>query len=173
MSAQLKELQPYEAWEDIQRRSFAAVAAGFVIVGILQAAGASPVLYRNTLAPASGMMTAFLAALIVSVAYYHGCWKLGIYGAILSLAGPWSLNLLWIRLSGRSLIYPTIALGLLGIVSVHLIHRRLSGPRWVDVEDEEIRRLMEHMDSNFTWVDRVTWLCLTSAVIILLILLLR
>jgi hypothetical protein len=173
MSTQLKELQPYEAWEDIQRRSFAAAAAGFVVAGTFQAAGAIPVVYRDSLAPASGILTAFLAAQILSVAYYHGRWRLGICGAALSLMLPYSLDLLWIRLSGRSLIYPMIVLGLLGTYCVHVIHRKLSGPMWVDVYDEELRSLMENVDSNITWVERVTWLCFVAAAILLIILLVR
>jgi hypothetical protein len=122
------------------------------------------------------MVSAFLMALILSVAYYHKRQSLGICGAILALMLPYTVNLLWIRLSGRSLIYPAIALVLLGVFSVHQIHRRLSGPQWVDNDDEEIRIMMgemEEIDSNFTWMDRVTWLCFAGAVIVLLILLIR
>jgi hypothetical protein len=173
MSTHLKELPPYEAWGDIERRSFAAASAGVVVAGVLQAAGAIPVVYRDSLTPASGVSTGFLAALVLSVAYYHRRWKLGICGAAASLILLYSLNFLWIRLSGRSLIYPTVALGLTGIFTMHFIHRRLSGPRWVDVLDEEIRSLMERADSNMTWKDRVTWLCLAVALIMLIILLAR
>jgi hypothetical protein len=176
MDIQLKQLPPSEAWEDIERRSMAAAVAGFFAVATLQTAAPIPPPYRDSLATVSGMVSAFLIALILSVAYYHKRWSLGICGTTLAVMLPYTANILWIRLSGRSLIYPTIALVLLGIFCMHRIHRRLSGPRWVDNDDEEIRIMigeMEDIDSSFTWMDRVTWLCFVGAVIVLLILLIR
>jgi len=154
-------------------RSVAFGVAGFFVVGALQAAGATPTIYRDTLAPVSGMVSAFLMALTLSVAYYHKRWMVGIGGATLFLVLPLVINMLWIKVSGRSLIYPTIAVGLLGIFGLQTIHRRMSGPRWVDPTDEELQNLMADVDSNFTWVDRVTWLCFAGGAIGLLILLAR
>jgi len=76
-------------------------------------------------------------------------------------------NLLWVRISGRSLIYPMIVVGLLGIISLRAVHRSISGPHWEDPIDRELRDLMEDIDSNITWKDRVTWLCFAAAAIML------
>jgi len=154
-------------------RSVAFGVAGFFIAGALQAVGAIPPMYREVLVPVSGMLSAFLIGLTLSVAYYHKHWKLGIGGAALFLILPFVTNLLWVRISGRSLIYPTIALGLLGVFGLQAIHRRISGPHWVDPMDEELRQMIEDKDPNFTWVDRVTWLCFVGGAIVLLILLVR
>ena len=87
---------------------------------------------------------------------------------------PYFLNLVWIKLSGRSLIYPVATLVILGGVSVELIHRKISGPRWDgDIEDEVLKEFIADFDSNVTWKDRVTWLCFAGAAILLLILLVR
>ncbi len=144
--------------------------AGFFVVGALQTAGTNPTIYWDTLAPVSGMVSAFLIALTLSVAYYHKRWMVGIAGAALFLMLPLVINLLWVRISGWSLLYPTIAVGLLGIFGLQAIHRRMSGPRWVDPMDEELRNLIADVDSNFTWMDRVTWLCFAGGAIALLIL---
>ena len=67
-----------------------------------------------------------------------------------------------------------IALGFLGILALHEIHRKISGPRWDgEIEDEVLREFIAQVDSNVTWKDRVTWLCFAGSVILLLILLLR
>ena len=154
-------------------RSVAFAVAGFFIVGALQAVGAISPMYRDSLAPVSGLASAFLIALTLSLAYYHKRWMLGIGGATLFLILPLVTNLLWVRVSGRSPIYPTILLGLLGVFGLQAIHRRISGPKWVDPMDEELRSLMVEVDSKFTWVDRVTWLCFACGAIVLLILLVR
>ena len=154
-------------------RSVAFGAAGFFVIGALQAAGAIPTIYRDTLAPVSGMVSTFLVALTLSVAYYHKRWTLGIGGAALFLILPLLTNLLWVRVFGQSLIYPTIVVALLGIFGLQAIHWRISGPQWEDPMDAELRNLMEHSDANITWKDRVTWLCFAVAAIVLLILLLR
>jgi len=173
MSTRFKELRPFEAWNDAEMRSVAFGVAGFFVVGALQAAGALPTIYRDTLAPVSGMVSAFLIALTLSVAYYHKRWMLGIGGAAFFLILPLVTNLLWVRISGRSLIYPMIVVGLLGIISLRAVHRSISGPHWEDPIDRELRDLMEDIDSNITWKDRVTWLCFAAAAIMLLILLVR
>ena len=171
MSTQFKELPPFEAWEDAEMRSVAFGVAGFFMVGALQAAGVISPMYRDTLAPASGMVSAFLIALTLLLVYYHERWILGIGGAALFLILPLVTNLLWVRISDRSLIYPLIVLGMFGIFGLQAIHRKISGPQWVDPLDEELRDMMEDKVSNFTCVDRVTWLCFASGAIVLLILL--
>jgi hypothetical protein len=79
--------------------------AGFVFVGALQAAGAVPAIYRQTLAPASGSLAAFLTALTLFVAYYHDRWSFGVLGAVLTLTLPYSINLAWIRFTGRCALH--------------------------------------------------------------------
>jgi hypothetical protein len=173
MGTQLRELRPREVWEDAELRSIAAGVAGFFIVGAFQA-GAVPIAHRGTLAPASGMVSAFLMTLTLLIAYYHKNWKFGIAGGVLGLILPFSVNLLWVKLSHFSLIYPTIALVVLGVTTVQLVHRSVSGPLLEDdVEEALIEAFIENMDSNFTWKDRVIWLCFTGGVIVLLILLTR
>jgi len=49
----------------------------------------------------------------------------------------------------------------------------ISGPQWEDPMDKELLSMMEESDSNFTWVDRVTWFCFAGGAIVLLILLAR
>ena len=159
-------------------RSVAFGVAGFFVVGALQASGAIPAIYRDTLAPVSGMVSAFLMALALSVAYYHKRWMLGVGGAALFLILPFVTNLSCVRISGRSLIYPTIVVGLLGVCCLRETHRKISGTRWEDPLDEELRHLMADLDSKLlgwieSWVDRVTWLCFAGGAIILLILFLR
>jgi hypothetical protein len=84
------------------------------------------------------------------------------------------VSILWARLSGRSLIYPMITFGFLGILILATIHRKISGPRWDgDSEDEVLKEFIAEMDSNITWKDRITWLCFAGAAILLLIFLLR
>jgi len=88
-----------------------------------------------------------------------------------SLTLPFFVNILRARYLGHSLAYPTVALGFLGALVLWAEHRKISGPQWGgDIEDELIKNLAEDMDSNFTWKDRVTWLCFASGAILLLIL---
>jgi hypothetical protein len=174
MGTPLKKLGASEAFDDSVGRSIAAGAGGFLVFGSLQAAGAFPTIYRESLFVASGMLTAFLMTLTLSLAYYHRRWKLGVGGAMLSLILPFFVNILWARFLGHSLVYPTVALVFLGALVLWAAHRKISGPQWDgDVEDELIKNLAEDMNSNFTWKDRVTWLCFASGAILLLILLLR
>ena len=175
MGTQLTQMRPSEVWEEAERRSIAMGFAGFFVVGAFQAAGVLPIIDRQTLGPISGTVSAFLTSLTLLIAYYHKSWRLGITGTALSLILPFSVNLLWIRLSHLSLIYPTVALVLLGVISVHLAHRSISGPQLLEDEGEEelIRIFIEEMDSNFTSKDRVIWLCFTAGLILVLVLLLR
>jgi hypothetical protein len=174
MGTPLRQLGPSEALQDSERRSFAAGAAGFLVFGCLQTARVFPTTYRESLFIASGMLAAFLTTLTLSLAYYHRRWKLGVGGAMLFSILPFFVNILWARFSGRSLIYPMIALGFLGILILATIHRKISGPRWDgDIEEEVFKEFITHVDSNVTWKDRVTWLCFAGAAILLLILLFR
>lgn len=174
MGTPLRQLGPSEAFHDSEGRSFAAGAIGFLVFGCLQAAGAFPTVYRESLFVASGMLAAFLTTLTLSIAYYHRRWKLGVCGAILFFLLPFFVNILWARFSGRSLIYPTIAIGFVGILILATIHRKISGLRWDgDIEDEVLKAFIADVDSNVTWKDRVTWLCFACAAILLLILLFR
>lgn len=72
MDTALRKLPPSQAWEEVERRSLAIGVAGFVFVGALQAAGAVPAIYRQTLAPVSGSVAAFLTALTLFVAFVRG-----------------------------------------------------------------------------------------------------
>jgi hypothetical protein len=173
MSTRFKELRPYEAWEEAEMRSVAIGVAGFFVGVALQTAGDAPIVYWQESVPVSGTVSAFLIALTLSVAYYHKRWMLGIGGAALFLILPLVISMLWIKISGRSLRYPMIVVGLLGIFGLQAVHRMISGPRWEDPLDKELLSMMEESDSNFTWVDRVTWLCFAGGAIVLLILLVR
>src|SRR5262249_34489504 len=102
MKTEFKRLTPAEAWEDAERRSLAIGTVGCVGVGVLQAAGAIPTLYRVSLAPASGFAATFLTALALFVAYYHNRWRLGICVPFVTLCLPYTLSFLWIRFSDRS-----------------------------------------------------------------------
>jgi hypothetical protein len=172
MGTPLRQLGPSEAFHDSERRSFGAGAAGFLVFGCLQTA--LPTIYRESLFIASGMLAAFLTTLTLTLAHYHRRWKLGVGGAILFSILPFFVNVLWARFSDRSLIYPMIALGFLGILILATIHRKISGPRWDgDIEDEVLKELIADVDSNVTWKDRITWLCFAGAATLLLILLFR
>jgi hypothetical protein len=173
MGTRLRNLRPSKAFEDAVRRSLAAGFAGFLVVGALDASGAIPAPY-SSLVIVSGMESAFLGSLTLLMAYYQKRWKLGFFGAVLSLSLPYCVNLVWIKLSGRSLIYAAAALVIIGGVTVELIHRKISGPQPDDnIEEEQIKNFIEEMDSNFTWVDRVTWLFITVGVVMLFVLLSR
>jgi hypothetical protein len=63
MGTPLKNLGPSEAFEDAAGRSVAAAAGGFLVFGCLQAAGALPTIYRESLFVASGMLAAFPTSL--------------------------------------------------------------------------------------------------------------
>jgi hypothetical protein len=174
MDTALKKLPPSQAWEEVKRRSIAFGVAGFVLVGALQAAGAIPAIYRQSLAPASGLVAAFLIALTLSLASYHDRWSLGVFGTTLSLSVPYSVNLLWVRFTGRSLMYPVASLVLLGVISLWFVHRRISGPQWDDdLEEALIQKMMEEFESKATWVDRAMWFSIAIGLLLLLILLLR
>lgn len=95
------------------------------MAGSLDAAGA----IRQPFLIICGMETAFFGVLTMSLAYYHKLWKLGVWGGAFSSLLPYFMNLLWIRFSNRSLIYPAVALVLFGPVFVEMVHRKISGPR--------------------------------------------
>jgi hypothetical protein len=152
----------------------AAGAAGFLVVGALQAAGAIPTIYRDSLVIVSGMLAAFLMTLALSIAYYHRRWRLGLFGAVLSLVLPYFVNILWARFSSRSLLYPTVAVSLFGLFTLLAIHRRISGPQLEDdIEEEVIKKFIEDVDSSLTWQDKVIWICFACGSALFLVLLLR
>jgi hypothetical protein len=174
MRRSLRQLGPSEAFDDFAARSLAAGAAGFFVFGCLRAGGALPSIFPESVFIASGMLAAFLTTLTLSLAYYHRRWKLGVAGALLFLVLPFVVNIFWTRFSGRSLIYPTMTLLVIGSVALSVEHRKISGPRWdVNVEDELIHVLVSEIDSSLTWKVRVTGLCFAVGAILLLILLFR
>lgn len=72
------------------------------------------------------------------------------------------------------MIYPIATLLFVCGVTVEMIHRKISRPQPDDDNEEaQIRNFIEEMDSNLTWVDRVTWLCFTVGRVMLFTLLLR
>jgi hypothetical protein len=169
----LRSLRPSEAFQDFVRRSLAAGAAGFLVSGALNTSDVIPPLYRS-LVIVSGMEAAFFGSLTLLVAYYQGRWRLGFLGAVLSVVLPYFMNFVWITLPRRSLIYPAAVLVILGGVAIEIIHRKISGPQPDDgIEEALIRTLVQEIDSKLTWVDRITWICVTVGVIILLVLVLR
>jgi hypothetical protein len=169
-----KRLPPSEAWEEAQKRSLAIGIAGWVVVAALQAAGAVPSLYRASLAPASGLVAAFLTALALFLAHYHNRWRFGVCIATVTISLPYTVNFLWIRFSGRSLLYPMAGLVLVGVISLWAMHRRFAGSSVEDdVEEAIIRKMMEDPAFNLSWVEKVTWLCFIVSLVLLLVLLLR
>jgi hypothetical protein len=63
---------------------------------------------------------------------------------------------------------------LVGVISLWAMHRRFAGPSLEDdVEEAMIRKMMEDPVFNFTWAERVTWLCVIVGMALLFILLLR
>jgi predicted membrane metal-binding protein len=156
----LRSLRPSEAFQDFVRRSLAAGAAGFLVSGALNTSDVIPPLYRS-LVIVSGMEAAFFGSLTL-------------LGAVLSVVLPYFMNFVWITLPRRSLIYPAAVLVILGGVAIEIIHRKISGPQPDDgIEEALIRTLVQEIDSKLTWVDRITWICVTVGVIILLVLVLR
>jgi len=144
------------------------------LAGALQAAGAIPTLYRASLAPASSLAAVFLTALALFVARYHNRWLLGVRIAAVTVLIPYIVNILWVRFSGRSLLYSTAALILVGAISLNLLHRRFAGPSLEDdAEEAIIREMLEDTAFNLTWVEKATRLCVIVGVVLLLILLLR
>lgn len=170
MRTKLRSLRPWEAFDDALRRAFAGAAVGFLVAGSIHAGGA----FGESFLIVCGMESAFFGVLTMSLAYYHKSWKLGFLAVILSALVPYIVNVQWIRFSARSLIFPTAALFLLGAIIVEMAHRKISGPRAdYAAEEEAIRNLIQEVDSNFTWVDRVMWICFTAGAVLLLVMLFR
>jgi len=109
--------------------------------------------------------------LTLSLAYYHRRWKLRIGGANAFLDAAFFCQYLASKILG-SLI--GLSKGRARIPRSTCSLGRASKDfraQWDgDIEDELIKNLAEDMDSNFTWKDRVTWLCFASGAILLLIL---
>ena len=173
MTTLFRKLSPSQAWEEAQRRSLAIGIAGWAVVGTLQAGGAIPTIYRATLAPASGLVAAFLTSMTLSLAYYHRRWRPGVLGAAHTLLLPYSVGLLWVRFTGRSLIYPLFSLTLIGVVILAFAHHRISELQPEDDVEEAIARKMIEEIGPLAWVDRVILLCIVVGVVLLLALLLR
>ena len=92
------------------------------------------------------------------VAHYHNHWRIGICASFFALCLPYTLNVLWIRFSGRSLLYPVAAVVLAGVIGLWFVHRYYSGPTLEDDDEEAlVRKMME--DFKPTWVDRATAIC--------------
>ena len=121
------------------------------------------------MAPVAGMVSGFLIALTLSQSQTQPA---GVGGAALFLILPLVANLLYQNLWSLSDVSddcggPARNMRPSGHTS------KVSGPPWEDPWDEELRHHMVDIDSNFTWVDRVTWLCFAGGAIIVLILLVR
>jgi hypothetical protein len=169
MNTAPKKVSPAQAWEEAERRSAAIGVAGWAVIAALQAAGVIPIIYRPWLVPASGLVTAFLTALTLWLAYYHKCWSFGIYGSALTLLLPFSVNVLWVRFSGRSLIYPLVSLGLIGAISLWTIHYRISGPHFEDdAEEKTLQEMMEEIEP-LPWVNRVLLLWIIVGIVALFV----
>src|SRR5260370_33195476 len=144
MNTESKRLPPSEAWEEAEKRSLDIGFAECVVVAALQAAGAVPSLYRASLALASGLAAPFLTALALFLAHYHNRWRLGVCIAAVTCCLPYTVNFLWIRFCGRSLLYPMAAVVLVVVIALWAMHRRFAGPSLEDdVEDAIIRKMME------------------------------
>jgi len=142
MKTEFKRLMPSEAWEEAERRSFAIGIAGWFVVACLQASGAIPTAYRPSLVQGSGAVATILTALALFVAYYHNRWRVGVCAAVITLCLPYTLNLLWIRVSHRSLLYPLATALLVGVIGLHFVHRKYSGPT---LEDDAESAIIEQM----------------------------
>ena len=143
----LKSLEPSEAFEGATRRSFAAAAAGFLVGGSLYAIGA----IGQPFIIISSVESAFFGVLTMSLAYYYKHWKFGVLGGALSILLPCILNLVWVRFSNRSLVYPGAGLVLFGAVFAGTMHRKISGPRLKDdAEEEIIRQMMDESEPTWT-----------------------
>jgi uncharacterized membrane protein YoaK (UPF0700 family) len=170
MATKLRSLGPSEAFDDTVGRAFAGAAVGFLVAGSLHAAGA----FSESFLIVCAMESAFFGILTMSLAYYHARRRLGLLAVIFSALVPYLVNLLWIKFSDSSLVYPTVALVFLGGVTVEAAHRKISGPSAADAAMEEaIRDLIEEADSSLTWTDTVMWLCFAASAALLLVLLLR
>jgi len=171
MKTEFKRLTPERAWEEAVGRSLAIGIAGWVVIGCLQA-GAIPAFGRPSLAPASGLLATFLTALTLFVAHYHNRWRVGACLAVIALCLPYAANLLWIRFSARSLLYPFATVFLLGVVGLYFVHRKYSGPTFAeDVKSAIVEQMMADYKPN--WVDRATALCIIVGFVLFLIRLLR
>jgi hypothetical protein len=175
MKTPIRRLSPLQAWEEATRRSIAIGVAGWAVVGALQAAGAIPPLQRPWLAPALGLVSAFLAALTLSLAQYHRRCGLGVFGTALGVLLPLRSASCGCG-SGLSPMSPLVSVPLVEVVVLWEVHRRISGPRLKAEEDAQatfIEEAIGHSRSKPTWVDRVTLLCIVVSVVLLLILLSR
>jgi hypothetical protein len=173
MFTNLRDLRPSEAFDGSVGRALAAGAAAFLIFGSLNAAGVLPILCRDPLVLVSGMTGAFLCALVLALAHYHKRMKLGICAGAIFFLLPSIVNAAWAMLSDLSLIYPTAALVAFGGISIHIAHRKISGPQPEDEVEEELIRQMVGDESCLTWMEKATRWCFLVGTILFLILLAR
>jgi hypothetical protein len=118
----------------------------------------------------------FLTALTFFIAYYHRQWRLGAVGTIAALSLPCVANTLWVRLSASSVLYPSVVVVLVGLISLLILHRKLSGPNWDDeIDEEQLRALEAAFESGvtFSWMGRVILLWWIAVAVLLSILFLR
>jgi len=153
--SRLRDLAPREAWEDLERRSLAAGAAGFLIGGCLQAVNAIPCVCSESLLPATGVVAAILASLSYGVFYYHRRRFLRNLATAAALLIPCLVDFLWVNFTSWSLFYPAAVMLSFGTGSLVVYHKKSSGSRWdEDPEEEAIRALIETFDLQVTWFDQ-------------------
>ncbi|HLZ12739.1 MAG TPA: hypothetical protein VKP58_09145 [Candidatus Acidoferrum sp.] len=163
-------MRPSEALEDAIARSFAAAACGFLVGGSLRAAG----VFDQDVLVLCTIQAAFFGSLALLLGYYHRRWVLGSVGAALVILVPYVVNLLWIRFSTLSLLYPVAAQVLLIGTILGIAHKKISGPQPEDeIEEQMIRTMMEEWELSVTWKDRIMWVCIAASLLIMLVLILR
>lgn len=152
------------------RRSLAAATGGFLFSGCVATSGR----FDDRLMISSTMEIVFLATFTLLLAYYHRQWALGLPTAAVGVVAILAANLLWAKFLNISMIYLAATVFLSGGILLGLAHRRLAGPQPEDeLEEQAVGDLMDEVDRNVTWRDRVTLLCIAASVIILVILLWR
>ncbi len=172
--SKLRGLSPSDAWDEAAARSLAAGAAGFLVGGSVQAAGAIPDVYRVTLAPASGIVAAVLASFAIVVFYYHNRQRTGAIVASSVLLLTCLINLLWVKFTVLSLFYPDVVILFIGVCGFRMFHKKASGTRWLDDLDEEsVRAMITDVESRVTWFDQFVVLWCLGVALLLIILFIR
>lgn len=172
VATKLRMMSPHEALKDAILRSFAAGVGGFLVGGCLAAMD----VFKERAFILAAMESACLGSLALLLAYYHKRWLRGICAIVLAVVTPWVATMLWVKFLSVSVIYLAAALILFGGSTLELAHRRIAGPQPEDeLEEQLIEAMAEDLEARitWTWMERVTWLCITASVVILLILLSR
>src|SRR5882672_2397620 len=125
MGNRLRDMRPSEAFEDATARSFAAAAFGFLIGGCLHAVGA----FNQGVLVLCTVQAFLFGSLALSLGYYHKRWALGGIGAASAVLLPYGVNLLWVRFSTISLMYPVAALTPVSGFALGMAHNRIAGPQ--------------------------------------------